>query len=62
MMLQAQVREHVSMVTEDISTEDFNVSGGAKLVHSDHQVSGASCQTHLGVREQIKSLRILTKK
>lgn len=53
MMLRAQVRKHVSMVTEDIPTEDFNVTFGAKLVHAYHQVPGASGQANLVAREII---------
>lgn len=46
-MLLAKIREHVSMITIHISTEDLDVPGGTELVHSHHEVFGAPGQTNL---------------
>ena len=51
-MLLAKVGEHVSVVTEDVATEDLDVVLETELVHAYHQISGAAGQTHLrGTRE-----------
>lgn len=42
MMLQSQVRKHVSVITIDIPAEHLNLPRGAKLIDVYHEVSGAS--------------------
>ena len=37
MMLLAQVRKHIPMITEDVSTENLYVLLGAELVHTHHE-------------------------
>lgn len=46
-VLLSKVAEHVTIVTIDIPTEDFDIVLRAELVDAHHQVSGAARQTHL---------------
>ena len=54
----AEVGEHVSMVTEDISAEHLDVPLGAELVDAHRQIPGTACQTHL--ERRINTIRTTT--
>lgn len=55
-VLLAQVAEHVTVVTVHISTENLDAVLRTELVDPNHQVSGATCQTHLGEKLKGRSL------
>lgn len=46
-MFLSKVAEHVTIVTIDITTEDFDAVLRAELVDPHHQVFGTARQTHL---------------